>query len=121
MFISLFKDHIQYTEAYDLLKKTNDSSRNAKILEAQLLYRMERYEESLKVYKEISNNVQSIFIFLIFQEEYDYITNLSACYLLSDNAAEGASSLEKYKVIIFENIHFSQVKVMKSYIIMVHY
>ena len=109
MFILLFKDNIQYTEAYDLLKKTNDSSRNAKILEAQLLYRMERYEESLKVYKEISNNVLFFYFLIIFQEEYDYITNLSACYLLSDNAAEGASSLEKYKVIVYDN-DFSVVK-----------
>ena len=63
-----------------------------------------------------------IFIFLIFQEEYDYITNLSACYLLSDNAAEGASSLEKYKVIVYDNdFKYSQVIVMKYYIIMVHY
>ena len=46
---------------------------------------------------------------IIFQEEYDYITNLSACYLLSDNAAEGASSLEKYKVIVYDN-DFSIVK-----------
>lgn len=35
---------------------------------------------------------------LIFQEEYDFITNLSAAYLLSGSVNEGASLLEKYKV-----------------------
>lgn len=35
-----------------------------------------------------------------FQEEYDYITNLSASYLLSNNVEEGASLLEKYKVVV---------------------
>lgn len=49
---------IQYTEAYNLLKQKSDSSENAKLLEAQILYRMERYEESLKLYQGLSKSVR---------------------------------------------------------------
>lgn len=47
----------QFEEAYDLLKNKNDSSNNARLLEAQVLYRMGRYEESLKVYQGLTKSV----------------------------------------------------------------
>lgn len=47
----------QFEEAYDLLKTKNDTSNNAKLLEAQVLYRMGRYEDSLKVYQGLTKSV----------------------------------------------------------------
>ena len=61
----------KYEEALSLLNTRKCDSPNAMLLKAQVLYRLERY---------------------------DYLTNLSAAYLMSEHYTEGVSLLEKYKV-----------------------
>ena len=47
----------QYEEALALLNKRNEDDQNSKTLKAQVLYRLERYDECLQLYKSVSRSV----------------------------------------------------------------
>ncbi|XP_035227394.1 signal recognition particle subunit SRP72-like [Stegodyphus dumicola] len=67
------------SEAYEALKSVNNPSWREKELLAQVLYRLEKYEECFEMYKELIKNSEDDF-----EEERE--TNLSAvvCYLYAD-------------------------------------
>lgn len=51
---------VQYEDALSLLNTRNCESSNAMLLKAQVLYRLERYEESLQAYKGATKSVASV-------------------------------------------------------------
>ncbi|KAK8799424.1 hypothetical protein WA158_002639 [Blastocystis sp. Blastoise] len=73
----------QYDEAYELIKNKND--RLSRLLLAQILYKQEKYNESLAIYEIFKKD-----------ENFEIITNICAAYTVSDQAKKGFELFQQY-------------------------
>ncbi|KNB42665.1 hypothetical protein JH06_4464 [Blastocystis sp. subtype 4] len=85
----------KYEEALALLNKRNADDQNSKLLKAQVLYRLERYDESLKLYQAISRSVAELWNPDFNSQSYEVLYNYGTLLIYSGQLTEAESVLRR--------------------------